>query len=119
VSSAELPIPVDRERLNAFCRARGVHRLSLFGSMLRPDFDPARSDVDVLVGYLPGRVPHLAAVPVPERRDRQLAGFDFPQARPAVAAPGEQPQAVRVSRPALCFVSTPPVGGRASRLPSA
>jgi hypothetical protein len=57
MSVAELPIQIDRQRLDAFCRARGVRRLSLFGSVLRPDFDPARSDVDVLIEYLPGRVP--------------------------------------------------------------
>ena len=37
-----------------FCRARGIRKLSLFGSVLRADFDPARSDVDVLVEFLPG-----------------------------------------------------------------
>jgi hypothetical protein len=45
----DLPIVIDRERLAAFCRARGIRKLSLFGSVLRDDFDPERSDVDVLV----------------------------------------------------------------------
>ena len=49
----ELPIAVDRERIAEFCRARGIRKLSLFGSVLRPDFDPQRSDVDVLVELLP------------------------------------------------------------------
>ena len=31
--------------------------MSLFGSVVRDDFDPARSDVDVLVEFLPGRIP--------------------------------------------------------------
>lgn len=31
--------------------------MSLFGSVLREDFDPARSDLDVLVEFLPGRTP--------------------------------------------------------------
>ena len=57
MSIAELPVPVDREQLGAFCRARGVRRLSLFGSVLRADFDPVRSDVDVLIEYLPDCVP--------------------------------------------------------------
>lgn len=57
MSTAELPIQIDRERLDTFCRAQGMRRLSLFGSVLRSDFDPARSDVDVLVEYLPGRTP--------------------------------------------------------------
>ena len=51
---AELPIPIDREKIGEFCRARGIHKLSLFGSVLRDDFDPARSDVDVLAEFEPG-----------------------------------------------------------------
>jgi len=43
-----LRIEVDRERLAAFCRRRGIVRLSLFGSVLRDDFGP-ESDVDVLI----------------------------------------------------------------------
>ena len=53
MSIAELPIRVDRERIAEFCRARGIGRLRLFGSVLREDFDPARSDVDVLAELLP------------------------------------------------------------------
>ena len=34
--------------------ARDIRRLSLFGSVLRDDFDPARSDVDVLAEFEPG-----------------------------------------------------------------
>jgi hypothetical protein len=51
--SAKLPIPIDRERIAEFCRARGIRKLTLFGSVLRDDFDPARSDVDVLAELLP------------------------------------------------------------------
>ena len=54
MSAAELPIPIDREQVARFCRARGIRRLSLFGSVLRADFDPARSDVDVLAEFEPG-----------------------------------------------------------------
>lgn len=54
MSVAELPIIIDRERIAEFCRARGIRRLSLFGSVLRDDFDPARSDVDVLAEFAPG-----------------------------------------------------------------
>ncbi len=51
---AELPIQFDREKIAAFCRARGIRKLSLFGSVLRQDFDPQRSDVDVLAEFEPG-----------------------------------------------------------------
>ena len=54
MSVAELPIQIDREKIAEFCRARGIRRLSLFGSVLRDDFDPARSDVDVLAEFEPG-----------------------------------------------------------------
>ena len=57
MNGIELPIPVDRDGLAAFCRARGIRKLSLFGSVLRDDFQPARSDVDVLVEFLPARIP--------------------------------------------------------------
>ena len=53
MSVAELPIQIDREKIAEFCRARGIRRLSLFGSVLRDDFDPARSDVDVLAEFEP------------------------------------------------------------------
>ena len=50
---AELPIVIDHEKIAVFCRARGIRKLSLFGSVLRDDFDPQRSDVDVLAELLP------------------------------------------------------------------
>ena len=50
---AELPIQIDRERIARFCRERRIRKLSLFGSVVRPDFDPQRSDVDVLAEFEP------------------------------------------------------------------
>jgi predicted nucleotidyltransferase len=52
VNPASLPITIDRERLASFCRRYHVLELSLFGSVLRPDFGP-ESDVDVLVELEP------------------------------------------------------------------
>ena len=57
MSVAELPVRIDREKLGEFCRARGIRILSLFGSVLRDDFDHERSDVDVLAELLPGARP--------------------------------------------------------------
>jgi predicted nucleotidyltransferase len=51
MSITELPIAIDRERIAAFCRERGIRKLSLFGSVLRDDFDRERSDVDVLAEF--------------------------------------------------------------------
>jgi len=59
MSVAELPIQLDREKIAEFCRGRGIRKLSLFGSVLRDDFDPARSDVDVLAEFAPGVRPGL------------------------------------------------------------
>jgi predicted nucleotidyltransferase len=54
-----LPIDLDRKAVAGFCRARGIRKLSLFGSVLRSDFDPARSDVDVLAEFKPDVHPGL------------------------------------------------------------
>ncbi|MBV8772652.1 MAG: nucleotidyltransferase family protein, partial [Deltaproteobacteria bacterium] len=51
-------IAVDHERLAGFCRRNHIHKLALFGSVLRDDFRPD-SDVDVLVEFEPGHVPGL------------------------------------------------------------
>jgi hypothetical protein len=59
MSIAELPIPIDHEKIAEFCRARGIRKLSLFGSVLRDDFDPQRSDVDVLAEFEQGVRPGL------------------------------------------------------------
>ena len=41
------------EEIGRLCRLHGVRKLELFGSILREDFDPDRSDVDVLVEFEP------------------------------------------------------------------
>lgn len=45
-------IPIDRQRIEAFCRAWQIVEFALFGSVLRDDFGP-QSDVDVLVTFAP------------------------------------------------------------------
>ena len=45
-------ITIDLEVLADFCRRHHIRRLSLFGSVLRDDFQPD-SDVDVLVEFEP------------------------------------------------------------------
>jgi hypothetical protein len=42
-------IPIPKEKINDFCRKWDVQRFELFGSVLRDDFDPRHSDVDVMV----------------------------------------------------------------------
>jgi hypothetical protein len=57
--SGRAKIAIPKEQLAEFCRKHHVHKLSLFGSVLRDDFRP-NSDVDVLVEFEPGRTPGLA-----------------------------------------------------------
>jgi predicted nucleotidyltransferase len=40
-----------REEIAALCRQHHVRRLAVFGSATRDDFNPATSDVDVLVEF--------------------------------------------------------------------
>ena len=43
------PIDLHREEVAQLCRHSGARRLDVFGSAIRHDFDPARSDLDFLV----------------------------------------------------------------------
>ena len=60
MSQAEpaIGIEVPHAAIAEFCRQRGIRRLAFFGSVLRDDFTPG-SDVDVLVEFLPDRLPSL------------------------------------------------------------
>lgn len=44
-------ITENRERIAELCRQHHVRRLSVFGSAVRDDFDPSRSDIDLLVEF--------------------------------------------------------------------
>ena len=41
----------NREKIAELCRTHSVRRLTVFGSAVRDDFDPERSDVDLLVEF--------------------------------------------------------------------
>lgn len=66
-------IPVDKEKVAAFCRKHRIKRLALFGSVLCADFRPD-SDVDVLVEFEPGSVPGLFGIARMERELSALLG---------------------------------------------
>lgn len=66
-------ISVNKEQIAEFCRRHHIRRLSLFGSVLRPDFN-AQSDVDVLVEFEPEHVPGLLGISRMERELSQLLG---------------------------------------------
>ncbi len=44
-------ITENREKIAELCQTHHVRRLSVFGSAVRDDFDPERSDVDLLVEF--------------------------------------------------------------------
>ncbi len=48
----KLPIHINPEKIEHFCRRWKISEFSLFGSVLREDFRPD-SDVDVLVSFEP------------------------------------------------------------------
>ena len=62
-------ISIDDEQIAEFCLQHHIQRLSLFGSVLRTDFNP-ESDIDVLVEFEPEHVPGLLGV---ARMERQLS----------------------------------------------
>lgn len=47
-----------REEIAELCRRYHVRRLAVFGSAVRDDFDPERSDVDFLVDFDPTSDPY-------------------------------------------------------------
>jgi len=48
----QLRISLPLEAIARVCQKFGVSELAVFGSVLRVDFDPARSDVDFLVRFI-------------------------------------------------------------------
>ena len=40
-----------QSQLSELCKQYGVRRLAVFGSVLRDDFDPSRSDIDFVVDF--------------------------------------------------------------------
>lgn len=52
-------IDVESTALAEICEAQGVRRLLVFGSALRADFEPGRSDIDLLVEFAPGATQSL------------------------------------------------------------
>jgi uncharacterized protein len=54
-------LPIDPDMLAAICRRHGIKKLSLFGSTLKGTARPD-SDIDLLVEFLPDRIPGLIAL---------------------------------------------------------
>lgn len=47
-------IQISKEEIAEFCKENQIRKFSLFGSVLRKDFNP-QSDIDVLVEFKPGK----------------------------------------------------------------
>jgi predicted nucleotidyltransferase len=54
IQKLKTQIPIDDDKIVEFCRRWQITELALFGSVLRDDFQPGKSDVDVLVVFHPG-----------------------------------------------------------------
>ena len=66
-------VEVYKEQIASFCRERHIRRLAIFGSALRPDFQPD-SDIDVLVEFEPDHIPGLFGIARMERELSALLG---------------------------------------------
>ena len=52
--TARVAIDLPTSAIAAFCRKWQIQELALFGSVLSDDFDPNRSDIDILYSFQPG-----------------------------------------------------------------
>ncbi|MGB7341748.1 MAG: nucleotidyltransferase domain-containing protein [Phototrophicaceae bacterium] len=52
----QVPISISENEIRAFCECYHIQKLSLFGSILRDDFNE-KSDIDVLVEFHPHHIP--------------------------------------------------------------
>jgi uncharacterized protein len=62
-------VSISKELLSDFCRRNHIRKLSLFGSILRADFQP-ESDIDVLVEFDPAHIPGFLRL---ARMERELS----------------------------------------------
>jgi predicted nucleotidyltransferase len=94
---SRVQIDFPQEQIATFCKRHRIHRLSLFGSVLRSDFRPD-GDVDVLVEFEPGHTPGLAFFGMQEELsailgrtvDLNTPGFLSPHFREEVCRSAEE-----------------------------
>jgi predicted nucleotidyltransferase len=66
-------VKLNKDQIVAFCRARHIRRLSIFGSAIRSDFR-SDSDIDILVEFEPEHIPGLFGIAHMERELSVLLG---------------------------------------------
>ena len=71
MSRSKIDLP--EEKITDFCRRNRIARLSLFGSVLREDFNED-SDIDVLVEFEPAHVPGFLRLAGMEMELSELLG---------------------------------------------
>jgi uncharacterized protein len=49
----KLQVSISREKVVDFCKRWKIVEFSFFGSVLREDFNPTKSDIDVLIEFSP------------------------------------------------------------------
>jgi predicted nucleotidyltransferase len=76
------PLELPAQAVEAFCRKYHIRKLSLFGSVLRPDFHPD-SDIDVLVEFEPGHVPGFITLGVMHVELAEILGREVDIKTPA------------------------------------
>ena len=64
---------VSDDQIAQFCKKHHIHRLALFGSVLRDDFGPD-SDIDVLIVFEPAHIPGLITLAGIEHELSELLG---------------------------------------------
>ena len=65
MSQTDKRINIDKTALADLCRRHHICRLSLFGSVLRPDFQED-SDIDILVEFETGHTPGFGFLSIEE-----------------------------------------------------
>lgn len=66
-------VQINKSGISAFCKQNHIKKLSLFGSVLRSDFNEA-SDIDILVEFEPTHIPGLIRLSALERELTSLFG---------------------------------------------
>ena len=83
----QLPIELPKDKVVEFCRRHHIHKLSLFGSVLREDFTP-ESDIDFLVEFLSGtKVTYFDLAQMERELSQMLDGRKIDLRTPAELSP--------------------------------
>src|SRR5438270_9784030 len=66
-------LQLNKRRISSFCKRHHIRKLSLFGSVLRSDFNQT-IDLDILVEFEPAHVPGFIRLAAMERELTELLG---------------------------------------------